>query len=135
MFLRNRKIQLILIAATLLTGLASRKLPGLFHPFFAEYLGDTLWALLVFYLLGFVFVGKPSAKLAVATLAFSYLIEFSQLYHANWIVSIRQTTLGALVLGHGFLYSDLICYTIGIVFGYLTELILWQHSFSANHSN
>ena len=34
-------------------------------------------------------------------------VEESQLYHASWIDSIRGTTLGALVLGHGFLWSDL----------------------------
>ncbi len=50
----------------------------------------------------------------------------SQLYHAEWIDSIRATTLGGLVLGYGFLWSDLVAYTIGVGIGFLFELILWK---------
>ena len=39
------------------------------------------------------------------------------LYHAPWIDNLRQTTLGGLVLGFGFLWSDIFCYTIGIIIG------------------
>ena len=42
-----------------------------------------------------------------------YAIEGSQLCHAPWIDTIRHTRLGALVLGYGFLWSDIICYTVG----------------------
>ena len=43
----------------------------------------------------------------------SIAVELSQLYHAPWIDSIRQTTLGGLILGFGFLWSDLACYAVG----------------------
>lgn len=33
---------------------------------------------------------------------FLFVIEFSQLYHAEWIDQIRDTSLGGLVLGYGF---------------------------------
>jgi hypothetical protein len=123
---RNRPKQLILIVLTLIIGLSSRKFPQIFPAFLAEYLGDTLWAMLVFWLLGFVFTRKPSVKLAFATLIFSYTIEISQLYHASWIDSIRDTTFGALVLGHGFLWSDIICYSAGILCGFTIELLLYR---------
>ena len=55
---------------------------------------------------------------------FCYGIEVSQLYHAEWIDSIRATTLGGLVLGYGFLWSDLVAYTIGVGVGFLFEFIL-----------
>ncbi len=42
-------------------------------------------------------------------------VELSQLYHAPWIDSIRQTTLGGLILGFGFLWSDLACYALGVL--------------------
>jgi hypothetical protein len=125
MITRGRKNSIVLIVLTLIIGLASRKYPQLFTTFLAEYLGDTLWALLVFWLLGFVFIRKPSIQLAVVALLFSYLIEISQLYHASWIDSIRNTTLGSLVLGHGFLWSDILCYTIGISAGYLFEILFF----------
>ncbi|WP_347030238.1 DUF2809 domain-containing protein, partial [Bacteroides intestinalis] len=44
---------------------------------------------------------------------FSYCIEISQLYQADWANIVRSTTLGALIFGHGFLWSDMICYTVG----------------------
>ena len=46
----------------------------------------------------------------------------SQLYHAEWIDNIRATTLGGLVLGYGFLWSDLVAYTIGVGVGFLLSL-------------
>ncbi len=118
---RNRLVYIILIIITLLIGIASRKFPQLFLSFLADYLGDTLWALLVFWLLGFLFTRKSTFNIAILALAFSYFIEISQLYHASWIDTIRNTTICALVLGHGFLWSDLICYTVGISFGVFVE--------------
>lgn len=46
-----------------------------------------------------------------------YGVEFSQLYQAPWINDIRTPRIGGLVLEHGFLASDLLCYTAGIVLG------------------
>jgi hypothetical protein len=48
----------------------------------------------------------------------------SQLYHAPWIDSNRGTTLGALVLGHGFVWSDLACYAVGVGLGASIEFRL-----------
>ena len=47
----------------------------------------------------------------------------SQLYHAPWIDSIRHTTLGGLILGYGFLWSDLACYAVGVGLGVVIEII------------
>jgi hypothetical protein len=55
------------------------------------------------------------------SLGLSFLVEISQLYHAPWTDSIRQTTLGGLVLGFGFLWSDLACYSVGIAVGVVAE--------------
>ena len=54
---------------------------------------------------------------------FSVAIELSQLYHAPWIDSIRHTTLGGLILGFGFLWSDLACYAVGVGLGVVIEII------------
>ena len=58
-------------------------------------------------------------------LSFSYCIEISQLYQADWINAIRGTTLGALVLGHGFLWSDILCYTVGVGLAILIDFTLF----------
>ncbi|MCA9011825.1 MAG: DUF2809 domain-containing protein [Planctomycetaceae bacterium] len=34
-----------------------------------------------------------------------------------WLDSLRQTILGRLILGFGFLWSDLLCYTAGVAIG------------------
>ncbi len=36
---------------------------------------------------------------------------------------IRQTTLGGLILGFGFLWSDLVCYALGVELGVLVDVI------------
>ena len=81
------------------------------------YVGDGIWALLVFWLACFFKPTWPLKYRVAAALAFAYAIEFSQFYQADWINQIRQTRLGGLVLGFSFLPSDLVAYTIGIATG------------------
>ena len=74
------------------------------------------------YLLASVLIPTKSMSIrATVSLLIAFSIETSQLYHAPWIDGIRQTTLGGLVLGFGFLWTDLICYTVGIILGVATE--------------
>jgi hypothetical protein len=54
---------------------------------------------------------------------FAFGIELSQLYHARWIDQIRHTRAGGLVLGYGFLWTDLLCYVIGIAIGCALEML------------
>ena len=72
----------------------------------------------------FVFNKKKIKIVAVIGLTFCYLIEISQLYHATWIDNIRRTTLGGLILGYGFLWSDLVAYSLGIVVGIIVDIII-----------
>lgn len=106
----------------MILGLLSRKLDNL-PVIVSLYAGDILWALMVFLIVDFVFNNKPILFNISIAIIFSYGIEISQLYHAPWIDSIRNTTLGGLILGFGFLWSDLICYTIGIFIGGIIESI------------
>ena len=86
-----------------------------------KYGGDALWALLVFLGFGFLFPRWPTRIIALLAMTFSSLIEFSQLYHAPWIDSIRATRLGALVLGSVFNGPDFGAYALGIALGVLCE--------------
>ncbi len=54
--------------------------------------------------------------------------------HAPWIDGIRNTTLGGLVLGFGFLLSDLVCYLVGIAAGAFAELTMrrWREKRETN---
>ncbi|MBU3107309.1 DUF2809 domain-containing protein [Clostridium gasigenes] len=119
--MRKRILYFLLVIGVMILGIYSRKYGQYLPGFINEYSGDILWALMVY--LGFGFLAyKTSIKyIALSSLIFSYAIEISQLYQEQWINTIRDTTLGSLVLGHGFLFSDLICYTIGILIGVAFE--------------
>ena len=100
---------------TITLGLASRRFGSMLPAFIAQYAGDTLWATAAYFGFALVFVRWSVARLAIAAATFALTIEVSQLYHAPWIDSIRATTLGGLILGFGFLWSDLVCYAVGVV--------------------
>ncbi|QDK80415.1 DUF2809 domain-containing protein [Spirosoma sp. KCTC 42546] len=120
---RNRTIYGLLTLIILLMGLASRRFLGDI-PFVKTYIGDVLWALMVFFGFAFLFTRWPTKAIALATLIFSFSIESSQLYHAPWIDSLRATRLGGLVLGFTFVWSDLLCYSLGVMIGFVAETFL-----------
>ena len=92
--------------------------------FYLKYGGDALWALLIFLGFGFVFIRTSTLRVALMALCFSCTVEFSQLYHAPWIDSMRANRVGALILGATFNWPDLIAYGVGIMPGCLSEIIL-----------
>ncbi|MGG0219698.1 DUF2809 domain-containing protein [Bacillus mycoides] len=121
---RNRLLYVVFTIVVIILGLSSRKFSFALPDLLNGYLGDALWALMIFIGFGFLFPKIETRKLAFISLIFCYGIEISQLYHAEWIDSIRATTLGGLVLGYGFLWSDLVAYTIGVGVGMLGEFVL-----------
>ncbi|AKR35754.1 MULTISPECIES: DUF2809 domain-containing protein [Bacillus] len=120
---RNRVVYALFTIVVIILGLSSRKFAFALPHLLNDYLGDALWALMIFTGFGFLFPKTETKKLAFISLMFCYGIEASQLYHAEWIDSIRATTLGGLVLGYGFLWSDVVAYTIGVGVGILCEVI------------
>jgi hypothetical protein len=121
---RSRVAYAIAIVAVVISGLLSRSSLAEYMPsFIATYAGDTLWALMVFLGFGFLFPGMGTLVVAGVALAVSFGVEFSQLYQADWINGVRDTRMGALVLGAGFLGSDFVCYTTGVAMGVVGELV------------
>lgn len=110
---------LIGLALIIVSGLLSRKVDWL-----PEETGDALWAIMVYCLLRVIFPMARLLNIALGSLAVSYCVEFSQLIRWPWLVEFRSTTIGHLMLGQGFLWSDIVAYTIGIVLFYiLTDYI------------
>ncbi|MFA5047076.1 MAG: DUF2809 domain-containing protein [Paludibacter sp.] len=122
---RNRLVYFLSTLGVIALGLGSRKFSSFFPELINTYLGDALWALMIYFMAATVFKSKTIITISVASLLFCYTIELSQLYHAPWIDSIRSTTPGGLVLGFGFLWTDMLAYTIGIVFGACIEWIIY----------
>ena len=78
------------------------------------YVGDILWAAMVYFLIAVLYPkGRISLKITLAIL-FAFLIEFSQLIQTEWMNQLRHFQGMGLVLGYGFKWSDLLCYTVGI---------------------
>ncbi len=122
---KNRFFYLILIVIVIALGLFSRKIAYPYLPdLINDYLGDALWASMIFFIFRFIFIKKDTRLIAICSLIFCFLIEISQLYHAEWIDAIRATTLGGLVLGFGFLWTDLLAYYIGVHLAATMELFV-----------
>ena len=120
---RSRLLYAVLVLAVIAAGLASRRYPWLLPAQLGKYPGDALWALMVMLLYGLARPRWSVARTAAAALATSFVVEFSQLYQADWINAIRHTTLGHLVLGSGFDTHDLLAYTVGVAVGAVAELL------------
>lgn len=121
--IRNRWIYAGLAMGTILLGLYSRSRYVVGPQFLIDYSGDTLWALMVFWVCGFLMNRSKSLLIGFLALSFCYCIELSQLYHAPWIDLLRNNKFGGLVLGYGFKYSDLLCYSVGVLFGVSVEYL------------
>ena len=128
---RRRVLYLGLLLATVVLGLATRKYPSAFPPLLARDGGDALWAGTVFWLVALLRPQLATGRVALAALAIAFGVECSQLYHAPWIDAVRASRLGALVLGQGFMWSDLVRYAAGVAL--VAGLDVWFTRGSAHH--
>jgi Protein of unknown function (DUF2809) len=119
---RSRLAHAAALVLVVAAGLGSRAFGRHLPAFLAAYAGDTLYATMVFVGLGILAPRASTARLAGAVLAICCAIEVSQLYHAPWIDAVRNTLAGGLVLGFGFLWSDLACYLAGVALGAAVEI-------------
>lgn len=111
--------------AALLTvglGLATRPLKHVWDAG-GSALGDALWAVLVYLLLGIAFPRLCAWRVAIAATLVAWAVEFSQLWHPAWLNTLRRTTFGALAIGGTFSVGDLCCYTVGTMTIYIVERI------------
>ena len=125
--MKTRVRYFFVICFVIFLGLFSRKLD--FVPLFV---GDILYAMMMYFIVRIFFLRLPSIKIASIALAICFSIELLQLYQADWIVEIRNSTLGHFVLGQGFLWSDLVAYTFGIAVSYALEKLLFNGTITRN---
>jgi hypothetical protein len=91
---------------------------------------------MLFLVVSFVLAGRPLFQRCIMSLVLAFAVEVSQLCHAPWIDGIRNTTLGGLVIGFGFLWSDLVCYLASIAAGAFAELTVrrWRKKIRETNS-
>jgi hypothetical protein len=84
-------------------------------PVIGAYGGDAAWAMAAY--AGWRMLLPSVDRLWIAGLAFGLatMAEISQLADWEWLNSIRDQRLGALLLGRGFLWSDLAAYAVGTI--------------------
>jgi Protein of unknown function (DUF2809) len=123
MLLRKIIYLLLFIFCTWLA-IATRTHAAWFHPFIAEYGGDTIWAGMFLFFLRVFFVKIKSWKLALISFGLGVADEVLQLYHAPWIEAIRHTRIGGLMLGFGFLWSDIVCYAVGTLLAFIIVVLI-----------
>lgn len=102
-------------AAAILTvavGLASRHVGGV-----PQWVGDLLWSTMVFLLVSAAWPRGGRWRCGAVALTVSWLVELTQLYHPLWLDRVRGTTVGHLVLGSTFLWTDLVAYIAGVAAG------------------
>ena len=123
MWLRKIIYLLLFVFCTWLA-IATRTHPQWFTYLIAKYGGDTIWAGMFLFFMRIFFNRMKLWKLALICYGLGVADELLQLYHAPWIESIRQTRIGGLILGFGFLWSDIVCYAVGIVIAYLMIIVI-----------
>jgi Protein of unknown function (DUF2809) len=102
--------------------LATRSHHQWFHPLIVKYGGDVIWSGMFLFFLRMIFLHTTLWKLALINYVLGVADECSQLYRAPWANNIRATTIGRLIFGVGFLWSDILCYAIGTL---LAFAIIW----------
>lgn len=115
---QTRRTKLWAVAGMLLAaafGLGSRRAPMADWPVIGAYGGDAAWAMAAY--AGWRFLLPSPNRLWIAALAFGLatMVEISQLADWAWLNAIRDRRLGALLLGRGFLWSDLVAYAVGTI--------------------
>lgn len=121
---KGRTNYLVAVFFMVALGLFSRRFSNLLPDFISQHAGDMLWSMMIYF--GFRFLlGRKKILLAmVGSILFCFGIEFSQLYQADWINELRNSTMGALILGRGFLVVDLVRYLSGIAIACLVDKLL-----------
>ncbi|OIO72858.1 MAG: DUF2809 domain-containing protein [Zetaproteobacteria bacterium CG02_land_8_20_14_3_00_50_9] len=126
---RSRFLYALFIAITVALGLLSRSSLVSLPEFLTTYAGDTLWALMVFWIFCVLFHGQSTRAIASYTIVFCFMIEISQLYHEPWIDELRHTGMIGLIIGYVFKFSDLICYSTGVLIGMVIDHFISRRQF------
>ena len=91
-----------------------------------RYGGDYLWGVMLYFFICLLIPSFAGIKNLIFALLISYSVETLQLYQADWIMKVRANKWGGLLLGHGFLWSDILLYTFGNISGYIINRFFKQ---------
>ncbi|MDQ6469328.1 DUF2809 domain-containing protein [Flavobacterium sp. LHD-80] len=119
---KSRLHYFIFFLSIIFLGILSRKIS-----FIPLWIGDFLYSVMIYFLVRIFLPAKKASLIVLISLLICYCIEFLQLYQGEWIMEVRKTLFGKYVLGQGFLWSDILAYTAGILFIFFIEKIILKY--------
>jgi hypothetical protein len=90
--------------------------------FIRPYGGDVLVGILIYCFVK-SFLDTPIIPTALIVLVFCYAIEILQYFHYVELLGLQNSKLARIVLGTGFSWIDMLCYTAGMFIVLLLERI------------
>ena len=114
---RQRLTYVGLGIATFAIGLAVRFAPLGLPSFVVKYGGSTMWALLVYWVLVFLWPRGRVGWVALAAGVVATLVELQRLYHSPELDAFRHSLAGILLLGNFFSVRDIVAYWLAIAVG------------------
>ncbi len=122
--MKRKLLYTILFVFCVWLALATRSHKVWFPNLVVVYGGDIIWAGMFVFFVRIFFPDTPLWKISVVIYILGVLDEFSQLNQGLFMQYLRSFTIGRLMLGVGFLWSDIVCYGIGTLIGWgITVLI------------
>ncbi|WP_379153551.1 DUF2809 domain-containing protein [Paenibacillus sp. sgz5001063] len=121
--MRAKIIYACAVLLAIVLGLGSREYGDRLPTLVADHLGDALWASMIYFSCRVLFTRQSLWLSLLLSLGFCFGIELSQLYQSEWINGVRDTVVGGLILGKGFLWVDLLRYTAGIIFAHVLDCL------------
>ena len=100
--------------------------------FIRPYAGDFLVVILIYCFVR-SFIQAPVVPVALAVLAFSYLMETLQYFNLVKLLGLEHSRIANIVIGNYFTWVDIIAYTLGIAFTIFIEKIRFRKTDSYNN--
>ena len=120
----TRVLYFLLILITIPLGLGTRRYAEQLPLIIAEYGGDVLAATCIFFGVRFINTKARLLKISLISYFICVLIELLQLVRWAPLVKLRDDTPAGIILGHGFLWSDFVCYAVGVLIAFCIGMIL-----------
>ncbi len=125
--MKRKVLYAILFVFCIWLALATRSHKAWFPDLVIIYGGDIIWAGMFVFFVRIFFTKTPLWKIAFINYILGILDELSQLNQGSFMLYLRSFKLGRLMLGVGFLWSDIVCYGIGTLIGWCIAVIIEKY--------
>jgi hypothetical protein len=80
--------------------------------------------MVAFMIIAILMRSQSTGRIAFIALLVCFTIEALKLVPSEFLASVRHMTVGHLILGHAFMWQNLIAYTVGIVAAICVDLAI-----------